>query len=158
VNKSNKDKIVALILCIFLGTLGVHRFYVGKNKSGILYLCTLGLFGIGWIYDIFNIANNLFTDSYGAVLTSENANQDILYENKKKPAHMMWQFWVAVVVLYVFAFAKPSNTNTEPNQQTSNDVYDTDSSIVTSFQVQRTAEVCIKEAKGKKAIFFEEVW
>ena len=28
----------------------------------------------------------------------------------------------------------------------------------TSFQVQRTAEVCIKEAKGKKAIFFEEVW
>lgn len=128
-NKSNKEKIVALILCIFLGTLGVHRFYVGKSKSGILYLCTLGLFGIGWIYDIFNIANNLFTDSYGAILTSENANQNILNESKKKPAHMMWQFWVAVVVLYVFVFAMPSNSNTGPTQQTSITISDTDKSI-----------------------------
>lgn len=127
-NKSNKDKTVALVLCIFLGALGVHRFYVGKNKSGILYLLTGGLFGIGWIYDIFNIANNLFTDSYGAILTSENANPNILNESKKKPAHMMWQFWVVVVVLYVFVFAMPSNSNTEPTQQTSITISDTDKS------------------------------
>lgn len=143
-NKSNKEKIVALILCIFLGTLGVHRFYVGKTKSGILYLCTLGLFGIGWIYDIFNIANNLFTDSYGAVLTSENANQNILNESKKKPAHMMWQFWVAVVVLYVFVFAMPSNSNTEPTQQTSTPVSDTDISLVSVSEIDTDTLLPVK--------------
>lgn len=46
------DKIVALILCIFLGYFGVHKFYEGKVGMGILYLFTMGLFGIGWFVDI----------------------------------------------------------------------------------------------------------
>ena len=44
---SKKNKMVALLLCIFLGVLGVHRFYVGKIGTGLLYLFTVGLFGIG---------------------------------------------------------------------------------------------------------------
>lgn len=44
---SRKSKTTALLLCIFLGGLGVHRFYVGKGGTGILYLFTAGLFGIG---------------------------------------------------------------------------------------------------------------
>lgn len=51
-----KNKIVALILCIFFGLFGVHKFYEGKTGMGILYLFTMGLFGIGWIIDIINIA------------------------------------------------------------------------------------------------------
>lgn len=47
-----KDKWVALLLCIFLGGLGVHKFYEGKVGMGILYLLTMGLFGIGWLIDI----------------------------------------------------------------------------------------------------------
>ncbi len=46
-----KNKWVALVLCIFLGFLGGHKFYEGKAGMGILYLFTGGLFGIGVIID-----------------------------------------------------------------------------------------------------------
>lgn len=47
-----KNKWVSLLLCIFFGWLGVHKFYEGKVFMGILYLFTIGLFGIGWLVDI----------------------------------------------------------------------------------------------------------
>ncbi len=45
------DYSVAWILQTFIGYLGVHRMYMGKWLTGILYLCTAGLAGIGWVYD-----------------------------------------------------------------------------------------------------------
>ena len=51
-----KNKWISLLLCIFLGWLGIHRFYEGKVVTGILYLFTLGFFGVGWIIDIIRIA------------------------------------------------------------------------------------------------------
>lgn len=65
---SPKSKMVALILCIFLGTIGIHRFYVGKVGMGILYLLTGGLCGIGWIVDIIQIACGNFRDNMGLFL------------------------------------------------------------------------------------------
>lgn len=50
-----KNKWVALILCIFLGYIGAHKFYEGKAGMGILYIFTIGLFGIGWIVDIISL-------------------------------------------------------------------------------------------------------
>lgn len=46
-----KNKWVAFLLCFFLGYLGAHKFYEGRIGIGILYLLTLGLFGIGWFVD-----------------------------------------------------------------------------------------------------------
>lgn len=46
-----KNKWVALVLCIFLGFLGGHKFYEGKAGMGILYLFTCGLLGIGVLID-----------------------------------------------------------------------------------------------------------
>ena len=40
------------IVTLFLGFLGVHKFKQGKTAVGILYFCTLGLFGVGWFVDI----------------------------------------------------------------------------------------------------------
>ena len=65
---SSKSKITALLLCIFLGTLGVHRFYVGKVGTGIIWLLTLGIFGIGVIIDIIMIAIGKFKDKQGLLL------------------------------------------------------------------------------------------
>ncbi len=48
-----KKKLTAILLCIFLGALGAHRFYEGKIGTGILWLFTAGLFGIGVIVDFF---------------------------------------------------------------------------------------------------------
>lgn len=46
-----RNKITALLLCILLGWLGAHKFYEGRVVMGIIYLCTVGLFGIGIIID-----------------------------------------------------------------------------------------------------------
>lgn len=46
-----RNKWVAFCLCLFLGYLGAHKFYEGKPGTGILYLFTFGLFGIGWFID-----------------------------------------------------------------------------------------------------------
>ena len=61
---SRKSKTTALLLCIFLGGTGAHRFYVGKGGTGILYLFTVGFFGMGWIIDIIRIATGSFRDEF----------------------------------------------------------------------------------------------
>lgn len=46
------DYTIAWVLLVFLGVFGVHRMYMGKWLTGILYLLTIGLFGLGWLYDL----------------------------------------------------------------------------------------------------------
>lgn len=65
---SNKSKSVALLLCIFGGLLGLHRFYVNKIGSGFLYFITGGVMGIGMVVDLIAIATGSFTDVSGAAL------------------------------------------------------------------------------------------
>ena len=54
-----KSKGVAYLLLIFLGWLGVHRFYLGKVGTGILYFFTFGLLGFGLLYDLFTLGNQV---------------------------------------------------------------------------------------------------
>ena len=46
-----KNKWVAFFLCLFLGFIGAHKFYENKAGAGLLYVFTLGIFGIGWLID-----------------------------------------------------------------------------------------------------------
>jgi TM2 domain-containing membrane protein YozV len=46
------DLAIAYLLWFFLGALGVHRFYLNRPVSGVIYLLTGGIFGIGWLVDI----------------------------------------------------------------------------------------------------------
>lgn len=63
--KSDKEWIVTLLLCLFLGSIGGHRFYAGKIGTGILQLITLGGCGIWTLVDLFMIITGKFTDKDG---------------------------------------------------------------------------------------------
>jgi TM2 domain. len=63
---SPKSRLAALLLCFFFGIFGIHRFYVGKVGTGILWLVTGGVFGIGFVIDFIMIIIGSFTDRSGA--------------------------------------------------------------------------------------------
>lgn len=60
-----KDWLVTLLLCIFTGTLGIHRFYSGHTVTGIIQLLTAGGCGIWVIVDLVMIITGSFKDSEG---------------------------------------------------------------------------------------------
>jgi len=67
---SPKSKTVTLLLCLFLGFLGIHRFYVGKIGTGIIWLLTFGLCGVGWLVDFIMILLGAFKDNLGLPIKS----------------------------------------------------------------------------------------
>lgn len=69
-DKSEKSFVTALLLCLFLGPLGVHRFYVGKIGTGILMLITIGGLGIWALIDLIMIAVGSFKDKEGLPIKS----------------------------------------------------------------------------------------
>ena len=57
------DYSVAWILLTFLGFFGVHRMYMGKWLTGILYLCTFGLLGVGYLYDYWTLNDQITVEN-----------------------------------------------------------------------------------------------
>lgn len=62
---SPMKRLVLLVVCFFLGYLGIHRLVVGKIGTGILYFLTGGLLGIGWIVDMIMLLVGSFKDKEG---------------------------------------------------------------------------------------------
>ncbi|MFA5271925.1 MAG: TM2 domain-containing protein [Candidatus Omnitrophota bacterium] len=67
-NISSKSRLAALLLCFFLGGLGIHRFYVGKVGTGILMIFTLGGLGIWVLIDLILIVIGSFGDKDGKIV------------------------------------------------------------------------------------------
>ena len=71
VQLSPKSWLATLLLSIFLGELGIDRFYLGKVGTGILKLITLGGFGIWWLIDIILTIAGAATDKQGLVVKNQ---------------------------------------------------------------------------------------
>lgn len=69
---SEKGFVPTVLLCFFLGTFGVHRFYVGKIVTGILMIVTLGGLGIWTLIDFIMIVIGNFKDSKGLLIKNNN--------------------------------------------------------------------------------------
>lgn len=63
-NKGELDYTIAWLLLTFLGLLGIHRLYMGKFLTALLYFLTAGLFGIGYLYDFLTL-NKQISDING---------------------------------------------------------------------------------------------
>ena len=63
--EEGKDWLTTLLLCFFLGSLGIHRFYTKHTGIGILQLLTLGCCGIYTLIDLIMIAMGNFKDADG---------------------------------------------------------------------------------------------
>jgi len=90
-----KSKTTALILSIFVGGLGVDRFYLGYTDIGVLKLLTGGCLGVLWIIDIINIStgkllpadgSNYIDDLSSSVNSTNNATN--AYEDLEKAAKL----------------------------------------------------------------------
>ncbi len=66
---STKSRLVAFLLCYIFGMFGAHRFYVGKKFTAVLYILTMGLFGIGLIVDTLKIILGKFRDVEDNLIT-----------------------------------------------------------------------------------------
>lgn len=99
---SPKSAIVALLLCLFFGMFGVHRFYVGKIGTGILMLLTGGGFGIWSLVDLIVIACCDFKDKEGRPLVFERGRGSPAKLVLTIVASVVGAFIVYVVVLFTF--------------------------------------------------------
>jgi hypothetical protein len=80
---SDKSRTVALTLAVLLGPFGAHRFYAGRNESGVLMACTLGGLGLWWAYDVIVVGFGQFRDETGRVISDwepRPADRDALPE------------------------------------------------------------------------------
>ena len=66
--QSDKKFVPAVLLCFFLGTFGIHRFYLGKVGTGILMLLTLGGLGIWALIDFVRLVIGSMGDKHGRPL------------------------------------------------------------------------------------------
>jgi len=69
---SEKEWMPTLLLCLFLGIVGGHRFYVVKVGTGVLWLFTGGFFAVGALFDLYKIIVGSFEDKEGNVIKKSN--------------------------------------------------------------------------------------
>jgi TM2 domain-containing membrane protein YozV len=106
---SSKNYAATVVLTVLLGYLGAHRFYVGKVGTGIIYLFTAGLLGIGWIIDIFTVLFGNFTDKTGSFVKPKGQMGTIMTDDVTQEAAnkkgLPWWGWALIAVVALGAIS-----------------------------------------------------
>lgn len=63
------DRMLTLLLCLFLGSFGLHRFYTGHHLVGLAQLLSFGGCGAWWAMDVLALVRGTYADAEGHVLT-----------------------------------------------------------------------------------------
>jgi len=88
-----KNLFIAYLLCLLLGILGAHKFYLNRPLLGVLYFFSGGLILVGWIYDIFTLPRQIneyneriyeFLDSHEQEIEDLEDEIDELYDRLKE--------------------------------------------------------------------------
>ena len=124
---SNKSKVLSLLFCMFLGALGIHRFYLGKIGTGIIWFLTGGCFGFGVIVDFIRLCTGSMTDKHGLPL-----KQDVTPEGSSRWMKFMIVYYVLIFLLsfgicFLSIFAAGSLVNGIVNEADNSVVSDIDS-------------------------------
>jgi TM2 domain. len=98
---SHKSYAVTLVLAIFSGFAGFHRFYVGKVGTGLLWFLTAGMFVFGWLIDIFTVLAGNFTDKAGAWVKPGHRETSMAADGVTKPFYTRWWFIGIVMVVVI---------------------------------------------------------
>lgn len=98
-----KNWLTALLLCIFLGEFGAHRFYVGKIGTGVLMLLTLGGLGIWLLIDLIMIITGSFKDKSGTKLArdQQTTNDKSAIESNEKPKSRFWKICLPIILIFI---------------------------------------------------------
>lgn len=132
---SKKDDFTCVMLAIFLGRFGAHRFYVGKIGTGILYLLTCNLelwffifsrlfdlsflqsfvailianmyMGVACLYDVYALYSESFTDADGKIIVSRATKEECGMRVKKKSDRLVNAGIIicAAILFYAFRYA-----------------------------------------------------
>lgn len=142
-----KNRNTALILCVFLGYFGAHKFYEGKIGMGILYLCTGGLFCVGWIIDIIDLARK--PEKY-FVLKKEAPKE-------KQGGRLKWII-IAIVLLSIIGSVAGGNDNSPKKVENTNltTESDKDVSVAEDSQAEEPENEEVKVSTEEKGSELEE--
>jgi hypothetical protein len=109
IEKSEKKRLPAFLLCLFLGPLGIHRFYAGKTGTGILWLFTGGLLSVGVLIDLILILTGSFKDKEKKPIKDWTAKKEKIGAG---PIIGAFAGWLVLIIVFFVVIGTSTDSDT----------------------------------------------